>query len=53
MNCTKSSWVLLCVGGKTGGAIWVRLYFGLHLLHQGKGGNDTPEELIEGENNLE
>jgi hypothetical protein len=32
MNDTKRNWVMLCVGGKTGGAIWVCL----HLLHQGK-----------------
>jgi hypothetical protein len=32
MNDTKRNWVKLCVGGKTGGAIWVCL----HFLHQGK-----------------
>jgi hypothetical protein len=34
---------MLCVGGKTGGAIWVCL----HFLHQGKGGKERIEELIE------
>jgi hypothetical protein len=42
MNGTERSWVLLCVGGKTGGAIWVCLEFlGSTFCFKAKGGKQT------------
>jgi hypothetical protein len=45
---TESCWVVLCVGGKTGGAIWVCLDFlAPPFASRQKVEKQTPEELTQ------